>query len=88
MLAATMRGVSEDLKELRRQLEERARQWAAFNRWEAENPAPMRTPDEVLADLSAIWMWFPAEVRTHDPDPEKKGIQAMRRALALLKPSP
>jgi hypothetical protein len=59
---------------LKQQLEMRRRQWAAFNRWEAEHPTPARDPAEILADLGAIWSWLPPEVRMEDSDPRKLGI--------------
>ena len=71
----------------REQLDQRRQQWAEFNCWEAEQPPIERSPAEILADLGAIWSWLPSEVRTRDEDPEKLGIQAMRAALALLKPT-
>jgi hypothetical protein len=73
---------------LKEQLEQRRRQWAEFNRWEAQQPPIDRAPAEIIADLGTIWSWLPVEVRTHDPDPGKLGIQAMRAALRHLKSSP
>lgn len=72
---------------LREQLEQRRRQWEAFNRWEAEQPPAERPAADIIADLGVVWSWLPAEVRRRDPDPEKRGIQAMRRALACLRSS-
>ncbi len=66
--------------------EEWRRRWEEFNRWEAEHPPAERDPAKILADLGAILSWLPAEVRAADPDPEKLGIQAMRRALAMVGP--
>lgn len=68
------------------QLQERRRQWAEFHRWEAQQPPSERDPAEILADLGAIWSWLPPEVRSHDPDPDKRGIQRMRAALRHLRP--
>jgi len=68
------------------QLRERLRQWAEFNRWEAEHPPAARDPAGILADLGVVWSWLPPEVRSLDPDPEKRGIQAMRAALRRLSP--
>ncbi|MBI3666585.1 MAG: hypothetical protein HY236_10250 [Acidobacteria bacterium] len=73
---------------LRQQLRQRQQQWAEFHRWEAQQPPVERAPADILADLGAIWSWFPPEVRTRDEDPQKLGIQAMRAALAKLNPSP
>jgi hypothetical protein len=70
---------------LREQLEERRNQWAAFHRWETEQPFVDRAPADILADLGAIWSWLPPEVRAHDPDPEKTGVRAMHAALRHLK---
>ncbi len=72
---------------LREQLELRERQWAAFHRWEAEQPLPERDPGDIVADLGAIWDWLPSEVRTEDPDPEKLGIQKMRAAPPSCEPT-
>ncbi len=69
---------------LKEHLEERRRQWEAFHRWEAEQPAAERPAADIIADLGELWAWLPAEVRGADPDPQKLGIQAMRRALAHL----
>jgi hypothetical protein len=68
--------------------QQRLRQWAEFNRWEAEQPPVDREPGDIIADLGTIWSWLPPEVRERDADPEKIGIQKMRAALALLKPRP
>ena len=70
------------------QLEQRRKQWAAFNRWEAEQIAPERTPAEIIADLGAILDWLPREVCMEDPDPQKRGIRKIREALAKLKTRP
>ena len=67
----------------RAEYEERRRQWAVFHRWEAEQPLTERAPAKILADLGAILSWLPADVRTADPDPEKLGIQALKKGLAL-----
>jgi hypothetical protein len=69
----------------REQIEERLRQWKTFNRWELDHPAPQREPAEILADLGAILEWASPETLASDPDPEKRGIQAMKAALAHLK---
>jgi len=71
----------------REEWELRRQQWTAFNRWEAQQPPIEREPADILADLGAIWSWLPAEVREHDPDPQKTGIQKMRAALAMLRPA-
>lgn len=73
---------------LRQQIEQRRSQWARFNRWESEQPPVERSPSAILADLGTIWSWLPPEERTRDRDPEKLGIQAMRRSLAHLKGAP
>ena len=70
--------------ELRRQVEERERQWKKFHEWEARQPLEQRDPARILADVGTIWSWLPPEVRAEDPDPEKGGIQTMRAALAHL----
>jgi hypothetical protein len=66
------------------QYEERRRQWEAFHRWEAEQPPMERPAADVVADLGAILEWMPREALAEDPDPQKLGIQAMKRALAQL----
>ena len=71
---------------LREQFEERERQWKEFHRWEAQQPPLEREPARILADLRTIWSWLPPEVRVEDPDPEKRGVQAMHAALSHLKP--
>ena len=70
--------------ELRRQVEERERQWKKFHEWEARQPLEQRDPARILADVGTIWSWLPPEVRAEDPDPQKTGIQAMRAALSHL----
>ena len=69
---------------LREQVEERQRQWAEFHRWEARQPPLEREPARILADLGTIWSWLPPEVRAEDPDPQKRGVQAMHAALSRL----
>ena len=66
------------------QLKARLRQWAEYNRWEAQQPPIERSPAEIVADVGAIWDWLPPDVRLQDPDPDKQGIKAMRSALARL----
>ena len=70
--------------ELRRQFEQRERQWKIFHEWEARQPPEQRDAARILADLGTIYSWLPPEVRAEDPDPEKKGIQTMRATLAHL----
>jgi hypothetical protein len=62
----------------------RQAQWRIFADWEAAHPAPSRDFEQVIADLGAICEWLPEDVRQHDPDPEKEGIQRMRRCFSLL----
>jgi hypothetical protein len=69
---------------LREQIEERNRQWRLFHEWEAQQPPISRDPAAILADLGAVMRWFPRELWSADPDPEKLGIAKMRAALALL----
>lgn len=68
----------------REQYEERRRQWETFRCWEEQQPLVKRPPAALLADIGAIREWLPREARLVDPDPQKLGIQAMRRALASL----
>ena len=72
---------------LREEMQERLKQWAEFNRWEAGQPPIERDPADILADLGAIWSWLPLEERARDDDPEKLGVQAMHQALSHLKRS-
>jgi hypothetical protein len=69
---------------LREQLEERNRQWRLFHEWDAGQQSVDRSPEAILADLSWLLQWIPADVVRSDPDPEKHGIAKMRAALALL----
>jgi len=69
---------------LKEQLDERRRQWEAFNRWEEQLPPMERDPARILADLGAILSWIPRKDRLLDPDPEKPGIQILRAACAVL----
>jgi hypothetical protein len=73
---------------LREEIELRRRQWEIFNRWEAEQPPVEREPGKILADLGAILSWIPEADRLRDPDPEKRGIQKLRAALAVLSRRP
>jgi hypothetical protein len=66
---------------------ERRRQWARFNRWESGQPLVERPAADIVAELGTILGWVPREARGEDPDAEKLGIQAMRRALAHLGPA-
>jgi hypothetical protein len=66
------------------QLVERRQQWEAFNRWEEQLPPMERDSARILADLGAILSWIPREDRLLDPDPEKRGIQILRAACAVL----
>jgi hypothetical protein len=73
---------------LKEQLVERRRQWEAFNRWEEQLPPTERDPARILADLGAILSWIPQEDRLFDSDPEKRGIQILRAACAVLNRRP
>jgi len=65
-------------------LRERIAQFEEFNRWEEQNPRPIRSFEAVLADLSFLLSLIPAERRGMDPDPEKTGVQELRKALARI----
>jgi hypothetical protein len=67
----------------REMYEERQKHWAAFHRWEAEQPLTERDPARILADLGAVLSWLPGDVRRADPDPEKLGIQALKKGMAF-----
>ena len=70
--------------ELRQQWEERERQWQGFHEWETQNLVPEREASAVLADLSYLLRFVPAEEILRDPDPDKLGIARMRAALAAI----
>jgi len=73
---------------LKEQIEQRRRQWEAFNRWEEQQPPLERDPAQILADLGAILRWIPQEDRLRDPDPEKRGVQILLAACAVLNRRP
>ena len=63
---------------------QRNAQWAEYRRWaEAHAEPDPRSPVEIMADVEFLYRSYPLEVRSTDPDPEKLGIQDMRRVLAL-----
>jgi hypothetical protein len=70
------------------QIEQRRRQWETFNRWEEQQQPLERDPGQILADLGAILGWIPEADRLHDPDPAKRGVQALLAACAVLKRRP
>ena len=70
---------------LKEQVDDLNRRWKKFHEWEAQQPPVERSAAAIIADLGAIRQWLPEAVRVHDPDPEKKGVQAMFRALSVLK---
>jgi len=58
--------------------------WAQYRSWaEAHAEPDPRSPVEIMADIELLYRSFPEEVRSTDPDPEKTGIQNLRRVLAL-----
>jgi hypothetical protein len=63
---------------LREQLLERRRQW------DEQQPPEERDAARILEDVGAIVSWIPEEERLRDPDPEKRGIQILRAACAVL----
>lgn len=65
-------------------LRERLAQFEEFNRWEQQNPRPIRPFQSVLADLSFLLSLVSREQRAIDPDPQKLGIQELRKALARI----
>lgn len=73
---------------LKEQIEQRRRQWDAFNRWEDLQPQVDRAPEQILADLGAILRWIPEEDRLLDPDPEKRGVQVLLAATGVLNRRP
>jgi hypothetical protein len=70
------------------QIEQRRRQWEAFNRWEEQQPPLERDPGQILADLGAILSWIPEADRLHDLDPQKHGVQVLLAACAVLNRRP
>jgi hypothetical protein len=66
---------------------ERRRQWASFNAWEDSTVFPARGAAACVADVGTLYEWLSPETRRFDPDPQKLGIQQMRKALARLAPS-
>ena len=71
------------LMALKQQVEEYRRRMEEFNRWESENPPPQKPAKAVLADLSFLLRYVSPDELMRDPDPEKVGVQKLRRALAL-----
>ena len=66
------------------------RRWAAresglerFCRWEASQ-APEPPDPDAIARIGALFDLLPPGDRCQDPDPEKLGIQAMHRTLAVV----
>lgn len=65
-------------------MQERQRQWAYYQDWaQRQPPLDPRSFEEILRDLDVLYFQFSEEVRRLDPDPEKLGIQAMRRVFEL-----
>ena len=59
-------------------------QWAEYRRWaEARAEPDPRSPVAIMADVEFLYRSYPEHVRGTDPDPEKLGIQDLRRVLAL-----
>ena len=69
---------------LKEQLEERRREFEAFNRWEEEQPPIRRDPAALMADAGWLWRLVPPGMRLIDPDPEKTGVRAYHAALEKL----
>ena len=67
--------------ELRRQFEERQRQWKKFHEWEERQPLEQRDPARIRADVGTIYSRLSPEVRAHAPDPPKLGTQQTPPAL-------
>ncbi len=63
---------------------DRKAQWRAYNEWQKSHdgydPRPL---SEIFRDIDFIYSQYSEEVRRTDPDPEKRGIQEMRRILGL-----
>ena len=68
----------------KRDWELRQAQWAAFHRWEASRGPDPHPPEAAMADVGAVYEWFPENVRLEDRDPDKIGIRRMQAVLAAL----
>ena len=66
------------------EFELRKRQWAEFNRFKRSEVRPVYNPEQVLDFISTILEWAPQDVRTQECDPERLGVQRMRRLLGAL----
>jgi hypothetical protein len=70
---------------LREQILEYRRRMNAFNEWEAQTPSlDLRDPSAIVDDFAYFDDWISDEVRSDDPDPEKKGIEAYRGKMDRL----
>ena len=68
----------------KRDWELRQAQWAAFHRWEASRELDAHPPEAALADIGAVYEWFPKDVHLEDRDPDKIGIRRVQAVLAAL----
>jgi hypothetical protein len=58
--------------------------WAEYRRWADAHAEPdPRSPTAIMADIDFLYRSYPQEVRGTDPDPQKLGIQNLRRVLAV-----
>ena len=58
--------------------------WAEYRRWAEAHAEPDPRPSEaIMADIEFLYRSYPQEVRSTDLDPDKLGIQDLRRVLAL-----
>lgn len=65
-------------------MRERLQQWEHYREWaDAQDDRDGRPFDVILRDLDFLYRQFSPETRATDPDPEKLGIQRMRRVFEL-----
>ena len=58
--------------------------WAEYQEWAETHSGPdPRSPAAIMRDVDWLYANVPREIRTTDPDPEKLGIQNMRRIFDL-----
>jgi len=70
---------------LKEAIEERLRQFEAYNRWEQENPVGSRAPAELVADVGSLFDWLSPQTQLEEPDPNKEGVRKMQDMLSVLK---
>ena len=62
--------------------------WQSYENWARSSHGPDPRPTvEIMADIEFLYQSMPESVRVNDPDPEKKGIQAMREVWSRYEQS-